>query len=103
MPPGRGIRGLSPGSTPAPEMGDGLLQKVALGPASQHSPGSPRAAVSTYMGCVPSTGLSSGAGGDGFSHSHMGISCQLVAALFPFQENVAEAAEGTVLPGGCGS
>lgn len=97
MPPGRGVRGLSPGSTPAPEMGGGLLQKVALGTVSQHLPGSPRAAVYMYTGCVPSTGLGSGASGDGFSHSHVGISCQLVATLFPFQENVAEAADGTVL------
>ena len=99
VPPGQGVRGLSPGSTPAPEMGGGLLQKVTLRTESQHSPGSPRAAVYTYMGCVPSTGLSSGASEDGFSHSHVGISCQLVAALFPFQENVAEAADGTVLQG----
>ena len=61
VPPGQGVRGLSPGSTPAPEMGGGLLQKVALSTASQRSPGSPRAAVYMYMGYVPSTGLGSGA------------------------------------------
>ena len=99
VPRGKAPGGLSLGSTPAPEMGGGLLQKGALGTAPQHSPGSPRAAAYTYTGRVPSKGLSSGANGNGFSHSHVGISCQLVAALFPFRENVAEATDGTVLPG----
>ena len=79
-------------------MGGRSVQKMALGPASQHPPGSFRAAAYMCTGCVPIIGLSPGARGDCFSGSHKGISCQLVAALFPFKEEGVEAIDCTVLP-----
>ena len=70
-----------------------------MGTVPRYPPGSFQAAAHRGTGCMPSTGLSPGARGDCFSHSHMGVSRQLVAALLAFTGKVGEAIGCSALPG----